>query len=118
MEVLTHEEATRREEAYEKQGQHYLLDVENIDCGQYTIDGTLMGNVARFINHSCEANLVAYDVYDGPGVPPRIVFVTMRDIAAGEEVTINYHPEHPTAQGLLQKVECKCGTAKCTGWLF
>ena len=61
---------------------------------------------------------MAYDVYDGANKPPRIIFVTMRDIEKGEEVTINYHPEYSSAEGLLKKVPCMCGSAKCTGWLF
>ena len=35
-----------------------------------------------------QANLVAYDVYDGPNKPPRIIFVTMKDIATGEEARL------------------------------
>jgi len=116
--ALSNEEAMRREEAYEAHDQHYLLDVENVDTAQYTIDGTLCGNVARFVNHSCEASLCCYDVYDGPNKAPRIIFVTMKDIRAGEEVTINYHPEHQSADGLLKRVPCQCGSKKCVGWLF
>jgi SET domain-containing protein len=38
-------------------------------------------SVMMFLNHSCEPNV---------GVQGQIVFVAMRDIAAGEELTLDY----------------------------
>ena len=51
-EVIRHKVADTREKMYEKLGigSSYLfrIDLENV------VDATKMGNVARFINHSCE----------------------------------------------------------------
>ena len=46
--ILTEVEADRRDEVYEKHRIFYMLDVENEDCAQYTLDATLYGNAARF----------------------------------------------------------------------
>ena len=58
--------------------------------------------VMMFLNHSCEPNV---------GVQGQIVFVAMRDVAAGEELTLDYgtidHDAEPMA--------CRCGAAACRG---
>src|SRR5438552_13893376 len=58
--------------------------------------------VMMFLNHSCEPNV---------GVQGQIVFVALRDVAAGEELTLDYamidHEAEPMA--------CRCGAAACRG---
>jgi len=61
-------------------------------------DGVMM-----LVNHSCEPNV---------GMGGNVVLVSMRDIAAGEELTIDY------ALFLGDpgfSMECRCGTAACRG---
>lgn len=53
-----------------------------------------------FINHSCEPNL---------GVRGQIVFVAMRDVEAGEELTHDW----ATTDDDDYAVECNCGSASC-----
>jgi SET domain-containing protein len=57
-------------------------------------------DVMMFLNHSCEPNV---------GIQGQIVFVAMRDIAAGEELTLDYatidHDSEPMA--------CRCGAERC-----
>src|SRR5215831_7677176 len=55
-----------------------------------------------FSNHSCEPNI---------GVQGQIVFVAMRDIAAGEELTHDW----ATTDDDDDSMECRCGTASCRG---
>lgn len=59
-------------------------------------------SVMMFPNHSCEPNV---------GVQGQIVFVALRDVAAGEELTLDYgtidHDAEPMA--------CRCGAAACRG---
>ena len=55
------------------------------------------------VNHSCEPNV---------GVGGNVLLVSMRDIAAGEEITVDYalfltDPDFA--------MECHCGTAACRG---
>jgi len=53
-----------------------------------------------FSNHSCEPNI---------GVQGQIVFVAMRDIAAGEELTHDW----ATTDDDEYSMECRCGSATC-----
>src|SRR6266436_6409531 len=53
-----------------------------------------------FSNHSCEPNI---------GVQGQIVFVAMRDIAAGEELTHDW----ATTDDDTYEMECRCGAANC-----
>ena len=51
--------------------------------GQYDIDGQVLRNTARYINHSCEPNCIT-------ALTPRSIWVlALRDIQAGEELTFN-----------------------------
>jgi hypothetical protein len=68
------------------------------------IDGEDRGNETAYINHSCEPNAFARRA---PG--NRMLFFALRDIEAGEEITIDYiDPIHPTAE------ECRCGARACS----
>jgi uncharacterized protein len=53
-----------------------------------------------FSNHSCEPNI---------GVRGQIVFVAMRDIQAGEELTHDWAMTDDDAY----EMECRCGTRSC-----
>lgn len=53
-----------------------------------------------FSNHSCEPNI---------GVQGQIVFVAMRDIEAGEELTHDW----ATTDDDTYEMECNCGAASC-----
>jgi|SRR5262245_7519836 len=59
-------------------------------------------DVMMFLNHSCEPNV---------GIQGQIVFVAMRDIAAGEELTLDYATiDHDT-----EPMVCRCGAECCRG---
>ena len=53
-----------------------------------------------FSNHSCDPNI---------GVKGQIVFVALRDIAAGEELTHDW----ATTDDDTYEMECKCGAPNC-----
>ena len=57
-----------------------------------------------FINHSCAPNV---------GILGQIIFVTMRDIRAGEELTYDWAME----ENVPAKTRCRCGAPACRGWL-
>jgi hypothetical protein len=68
------------------------------------------GNICQYICHSCEPNL---------GIRGRTLFVAMKDIAMGEEVTIDYAMigyEYGSELSEEERV-CKCGTSSCRGRL-
>src|SRR5262245_13232674 len=58
--------------------------------------------VMMFLNHSCEPNV---------GVQGQIVFVAMRDVAAGEEMTLDY----ATIDCDTEPMACRGGSAACRG---
>lgn len=72
------------------------------------IDATHVGSVVRFANHSCDAN--AKFLAGRCGMNNRILFVeTTGDIAAGEEITLDYGPQWFNDP----EQPCRCGAKKC-----
>ena len=59
--------------------------------------------VMLFINHSCEPNV---------GFAGNVLLVTMRDVAAGEELTTDYALFDGIADATMA---CACGTPHCRG---
>lgn len=70
----------------------------------WTIDGSVGGSGAEYINHCCEPNLIARIVKG------HIIYQSLRLIKKGEELTIDYHFDKK-----VEKVVCKCGAEKCRG---
>src|SRR5262249_47677673 len=85
-------EAERRE----LQGAKYMFELTS----RWTIDGSPRWNVARYMNHSCLPN--AKPVV-GRG---KIMFVAMRAISPGEEITYNYGKEY--YDYFLRNGGCRC----------
>lgn len=82
------------------------------------IDGNANGNLARWINHSCDPNCEA-DTVDVKG-ETRIFISTLRPIRAGEELVYNYGlslDERYTPK-LKKQFECRCGAATCSGTML
>jgi uncharacterized protein len=76
-------------------------------CGidhRWSLDGSRGGNGTHYINHSCEPNAFMKIVYD------HILFIALRDIAAGEEITIDYQETLHS-----NKKKCVCGAGTCRG---
>ena len=71
------------------------------------------GNIARFINHSCNPNLQVEKWYVNR--VPRLGLWAKRHILPGEELGYNYsvkwHGDARHAQS------CYCGAYNCTGYL-
>ena len=71
--------------------------------GPLFIDAYSTGNKSRFINHSCDANC-RFQKWQREGLPI-IKVVAKQDIAAGTELTVDYH--------WGQEFACFCNTSKC-----
>lgn len=67
----------------------------------YAVDGAIGGSGAEFINHSCQPNLYS-QIKSG-----RIYFVSNRQIAADEELTVFYNIVSDT------DLPCSCGAENC-----
>lgn len=76
----------------------------------WDINGNVVWNPARFINHSCEPNCEA-ELDEEKG---EVWIKALRDIKPGEELTYNYgygiddFEDHP----------CQCGASECVGYMI
>lgn len=89
---------------------------------KYVVDANVDGNVARWINHSCDPNCEAViHEYEGKGRRGDKIWIeAIRDIADGEELTYNYgitlDRPHTAAEKKLWA--CRCGAPNCTGTML
>lgn len=74
---------------------------------QYDIDGNVIWNPARYLNHSCSPNAEAQYADD------HIWLVAIRDIRAGEEITFNYGFDLEN----YREYPCECGSPNCVGFM-
>lgn len=79
---------------------NYLFTLDSY----WTLDGSVGGSGAEYINHCCDPNLAAW-VFRG-----HILYMSKREIKQGEELTIDYRFEKN-----VPKVPCRCGAGKCRG---
>lgn len=78
----------------------YIFELDD----DWSIDGVPELNIAGYINHSCEPNAEA-DTVGG-----HIFISALRDIAAGEEITMDYGKEY--YDEFIRPVGCKCAAKK------
>jgi hypothetical protein len=108
-ERITKAEGWRRELARQERGARggdgciYIFELNT----KVDIDGSVLWNTARYINHSCDPNC------ESQVVRGRVWIVAIRDIAPGEELSYDYYydydhyHEHP----------CRCGADNCAGYI-
>lgn len=70
------------------------------------IDFSRSTDPMRYTNHCCAPN-ARLDIRQG-----RVEFYALRDIAPGDEITVDYGPTHHEG-----RLACRCGAAGCAGWL-
>ncbi|CAH1785968.1 unnamed protein product [Owenia fusiformis] len=99
--------------ADEREDDSYLFDLDNRDGDTFCIDARKYGNVARFINHRCEPNIVPVKVFiDHQDLRfPRICFFASRDIKAGEELGFDYGEKFWMVK--WKHFLCHCGSDRC-----
>lgn len=71
---------------------------------RWSLDGSRGGNGTHYINHSCFPNAFMMVLYD------HILFIALRDIEAGEEITIDYETTLHS-----DDKRCICGAPSCRG---
>ena len=149
-EVITDEETDRRyasnEVSADKDSYLFSLDkfvgdrnpmnndqpLQQEDC--YVVDGQYMGNVTRFMNHSCEPNVrqctVSYNKHDLKLF--NLAFFALEDIPAGTELVFDYADMNEVEEdeairrrearlrdpAYAEKPRCHCGAVKCRGYLW
>lgn len=97
----TGERCNRRETSKRAEGPlNYMFTLDTY----WTLDGSVGGSGAEYVNHCCDPNCYAW-ICRG-----HILYMAARDIQAGEELTIDYHFEAEVAA-----VKCTCGSPNCRG---
>ncbi|QSL65558.1 hypothetical protein MERGE_002871 [Pneumocystis wakefieldiae] len=107
-EIVRQTVADIRERQYQRQGigSSYLFRIDD----DTVVDATKKGNIARFINHSCDPSCTAKIIrVEGE---KKIVIYAHRDIEKGEEITYDY--KFPIED---VKIPCLCGAKVCRGTL-
>uniref|UniRef100_A0ACD5W119 Uncharacterized protein n=1 Tax=Avena sativa TaxID=4498 RepID=A0ACD5W119_AVESA len=123
-EFLTTEETRRRQRLYDelasagKLSPALMVIREHLpsgrSCMRVNIDATKVGNVARFINHSCDGgNLQPVLVRSSGSLLPRLCLFAATDIVEGEELSFSYGDARLQHKGL----PCFCGSSCCPGVL-
>ncbi|KZC07261.1 Histone-lysine N-methyltransferase SETD2 [Dufourea novaeangliae] len=108
-EVVDPKDFRRRAKEYSKdKNKHYYFMALKSD---QIIDATMKGNVSRFINHSCDPNSETQKWTVNGEL--RIGFFNKKFIAAGEEITFDYHFQRYGKEA--QK--CYCEALNCRGWI-
>jgi SET domain-containing protein len=98
-ENISKSEAVRRCAA----GNEYIFSLSETE----DLDGNVTWNPARLLNHSCSPNCEV-EIAEG-----RIWLVSIREIAAGEEITFNYGYDLED----YQNYPCRCGSPGCVGYI-
>lgn len=96
-ELISRKETKRRSEASDL---IYLFTVNSYWCK----DGSVGGSGAEYVNHSCDPNLRAWIVKG------HILYMSLREIAPGEELTLDYNFDKK-----VEIVPCSCGAPNCRG---
>jgi len=111
-EIIGKEEAKRRAKL---DGVNYIFVLKEHFFNSVTetvIDPTCIGNIGRYINHSCQPNCIVIPVrVDSP--VPRLGIFAVTDIRAGEEITYDYS----SGRSEIGSAPCLCKTEKCLGFL-
>jgi uncharacterized protein len=77
-----------------------------VELDRVAIDASKTRHGFRYINHSCAPNTFMRRTKD------RAEFYALRDIRAGEELTVDYEDSHHEG-----RLRCRCGAAGCRGWI-
>jgi SET domain-containing protein len=97
----TGEKCNRRETKIRAEREfNYLFTLDSY----WTIDGSVGGSGAEYINHCCEPN-VESRIVRGP-----VIYFALRDIKKGEELTLDYR-----FGADVETHSCACGAKECRG---
>ena len=110
-EIIGNAMAEKREKQYEqtKIGSDYMIRIDHTSV----CDATKQGNVARFINASCDPN--CYTQIVTLSGTKRIVVYAKRDISSGQELCYDY--KFPIEYDEEKRIPCHCGSSECRGFM-
>jgi len=108
-ERITKAEGWRRERARQERARRggdgciYIFELNT----RVDIDGSVLWNTARYINHSCEPNCES-QISRG-----RVWIVALRKIRPGEELSYDYYYDYEH----YEDHPCRCGAEDCAGYI-
>ena len=110
-ELIGNAMAEKREIQYEqaKIGSDYMFRIDHTSV----CDATKQGNVARFINASCDPN--CYTQIVTLSGTKRIVVYAKKDIVSGQELCYDY--KFPIEYDADKRIPCHCGATECRGFM-
>lgn len=110
-ERITHEEANQRYPDEDMERHHTFLFELDDDT---VVDAAVGGNVARYINHSCDPNCETIIEDD------RIYVDAIRTIRPGQELTYDYSYvlEERHTPAVKKRYPCFCGAKTCRGTIL
>uniref|UniRef100_A0A8I3NMR0 Histone-lysine N-methyltransferase SETMAR n=2 Tax=Canis lupus familiaris TaxID=9615 RepID=A0A8I3NMR0_CANLF len=128
-EVLGYSEVQRRIQLQTIQDPNYIIAIrEHVYNGQVIetfVDPSCIGNIGRFLNHSCEPNLLMIPVRIDSMVPKLALFAA-KDILPEEELSYDYsgrflnlmdsEDKERLDHGKIRKC-CYCGAKSCAAFL-
>ena len=99
-------------------GKNYIMSLKEFNSdgeifSETNIDPVGVGNIGKFINHSCNPNMDIKFVRSNSQIPS-CAFFANQDIQAEQELTYDYGL---TAEGTKHRIECKCGQENCRMYL-
>lgn len=113
--LISHAEADRKYHGDIDSGHTFLFSLNE----KWIVNANEKGNIARWINHSCAPNAIAYVHEHKSGKPKKdkVIIEALREITKGEEITYDYGFEFdvPYTKKLLSAWACRCGASNCTG---
>lgn len=114
----SHEDVDADDAGDAESGHTFLFTLND----EWVIDGTLNGNVAKWINFSCSPNAEAVlEETDSKDRRRDKVFIeAKRAIKAGDELTYDYNItlDVPHTARLKKIWECRCGAKNCKGTML
>ncbi|KAL7563413.1 hypothetical protein ACA910_016510 [Epithemia clementina (nom. ined.)] len=110
-EIIGNARAEQREKEYEraKIGSDYMFRIDK----DTVCDATKLGNVARFINASCDPN--CYTKIITVEGHKRIVIYAKKDVSEGDELCYDY--KFPLEYDPLKRIPCHCDSRNCRGFM-
>ncbi len=88
------------QEIEKRRANKYLFEIDR----RFTIDGSARTNLARYVNHACKPNTEA-ELLRG-----RMMFRAVKNIAPGEEITLDYGEEYIDLY--FGKTGCLCASCR------
>ncbi|XP_063392680.1 probable histone-lysine N-methyltransferase set-23 [Cydia fagiglandana] len=118
-EIITPQQANKRHKLNDTlKKMNYIFCLNEYCDGtqfQMIVDPSELGNIGRYINHSCDPNCLIIPVrVDSP--LPKLAIFSQVDIHPGSEITYNYGSNSfVNSQEVENRKKCLCGSNNCFG---